>query len=67
MELRCWQCGVEPEEVFEVTTLAEARPRYVPGRWPVGDHPHAFEPPSPGELARAGDAAAGRILAIAAE
>ena len=58
--MRCWQCGVEPELV-EVTTLTDAQPRYVPGRWPPGDHVHAVTPPTPGQLEQAGHDTLSRI------
>jgi hypothetical protein len=60
--MRCWQCGAEPLEVFDVTTLGDAEPRYMPGRWPPGDHEHAVTPPTPAEIAAAGDAALARIV-----
>lgn len=67
MTLRCWQCGVEPYEVYETTTFSDPQPTYAAGRWPPGDHEHAVTPPSPSELLERGDRAAARILAIAAE
>jgi hypothetical protein len=66
--MKCWICGAEPELV-EVTSLEDAHPTYIPGRWPsagVG-HEHAIKPPTPRELAAAGDRAMGRLLAIFAE
>lgn len=30
-------CGVEALETYEVTTLGEAQPRYIAGRWPDGE------------------------------
>lgn len=62
-EYRCWQCGAEPLGLVDVTTFGVAEPRYLPNGWPPGDHEHAVTPPTPGELARAGDAALARILA----
>jgi hypothetical protein len=59
--MRCWQCGVEPLETYEITTLNDAQPRYVPGRWPPGDHAHAEQPPTPGQLEQAGHEALMRI------
>lgn len=59
--MRCWQCGVEPLEVYETTTFGETRPSYLPGRWPAGDHEHAERPPTPGELEQAGHEALMRI------
>lgn len=64
-DLRCWQCGARPDEVFEVTSLADPEPQYLPGRWPDGDHEHAVHPPTPGELEAAGSAALARIVALA--
>lgn len=62
--MRCWLCGAEPLETFEITNLGDAQPRYVPGRWPPSDdgHSHATRPPSPGELEQAGHDALMRIL-----
>lgn len=60
--MRCWQCGVEPLDVIEVTTLSQAKPEYVPGRWPPGDHPHALRPPTPQELVDDGHQRLRRIL-----
>jgi hypothetical protein len=65
--VRCWQCGIEPYGVHEVTTLSDREPQYLPGRWPPGDHEHAVQPPSPSELLDRGDRAVARIMAIAAE
>lgn len=49
-ELTCWQCGVEPLYVVEVTTYGDPEPVYMIGRWPPGDHAHAVSPPTPQEL-----------------
>ncbi len=59
---RCWYCGAEPDMV-DVTTYEDPEPRLTPGGWdtPAGDHQHAIQPPTPSELAAAGDAAIGRI------
>lgn len=65
--MRCWQCGVEPLNVINTTGLGDPEPTYMPGYWPPGDHQHAVQPPTPGELAEQGDRVAARILAIAAE
>lgn len=65
--VRCWQCGVEPLDVHDTATFGNPEPRYVPGRWPPGDHQHDVRPPTPGELAERGERVAARILAIAAE
>ena len=63
--MRCWQCGVEPLEVFETTTLLDAQPTYIAGRWPPGDHEHAERPPTPGQLEQAGHEALSRIYSAA--
>ena len=62
--MRCWLCGVEPLETIDVTALGEAQPRYLPGRWPPGDHEHAVEAPTPGQLEQAGHESLSRILEI---
>lgn len=59
--MRCWQCGVEPMEVYETTTFFDPKPTYAPGRWPKGDHEHAEHPPSPGQLEQAGHEALSRL------
>lgn len=64
--ISCWQCGVEPTEVLEVTALGVPEPRYLPGRWPAGDHPHAVDAPTPEHLADAADAVRERMLRNAA-
>jgi hypothetical protein len=61
--MKCWQCGVEPDDVHEITTLGDAEPQYIAGRWPSGDHEHAEVPPTPAALAAGGDAALARVLA----
>jgi hypothetical protein len=55
-EMRCWQCGAEPLEVHEITTLDNAQLRYLPGLYPPAEdgHQHATKPPSPAELKQAG-------------
>jgi hypothetical protein len=59
--VRCWWCGVEPEEVYEITTLAEAEPRYLP-HWPGGgDHEHAERRPTPAQMEQAGHETLARI------
>lgn len=60
--MRCWLCGAELELV-DVSTPADAQPRYIPGRWPAADegHQHAVRPPTPGELEQAGHEALSRI------
>lgn len=42
--------------MVEVSTLTDPAPRYLPGRWPwtAGDHDHALEAPTPGQLEQAG-------------
>jgi hypothetical protein len=67
MELRCWQCGVEPTGLAEVTLMEDPEPRYLPTGWPTGDHQHDLVAPTAGQLAAAGDAARQRMLRIAAE
>ena len=66
--MRCWLCGAEPLETFEVSTLSDAQPRYVPGRWPAAEdgHTHAVRQPTPGELEQAGHDALMRIIREAA-
>lgn len=59
--LRCWQCGVEPDDVIEDQQLGEPNPRQIPV-WPAGDHPHAVHPPTPQQLAADGHAALRRIV-----
>jgi hypothetical protein len=55
--MRCWQCGVEPESVHEITTLSDPERKFMAGRWPPAtDHEHAHRPPTPEELERAADA-----------
>jgi hypothetical protein len=63
MSMRCWQCGVEPLETFDVGTLDSPTVREIPGRWPPGDHEHAERPPTAAELERAGHNALMRIRA----
>lgn len=59
--MKCWQCGVEPLGTYEVTTFADVEPRYIAGRWPAGDHEHAEQAPTPGQLEQAGHEALSRI------
>lgn len=61
-ELRCWQCGAEPLEVHNVQTLSDPGPVLIPGRWPAGDHEHAVDPPTPGQLVAEGHRILLRIL-----
>jgi len=64
--LRCWQCGVEPEQVTEVTTLVDSQPRYLPAKWPPGDHEHEVDKPTPDELVERGRRSVDQILRIMA-
>jgi hypothetical protein len=58
--LRCWQCGIEPADTIEASTLCGDN-RIIP-RWPIGgDHPHALTPPTPDDLVVAGHAALKRV------
>ena len=59
--MKCWQCGAEPEEVYEVVSMETQQPVRVVARWPTGDHEHAERPPTPEELAAAGSVALARI------
>jgi len=59
--IRCWQCGVEPHETFDVSTMESATVTEIAGRWPSGDHEHAQRPPTPAELEQAGHQALIRI------
>lgn len=61
-KIRCWQCGAEPYDVFEITRLGDPEPRYIPGRWPAGDHEHAVDPPTADELIERGQRAVDRII-----
>lgn len=58
----CWQCGVEPTGVADVQTFGDPGPRHIPTGWPVGDHEHSIDPPTPDELRTGADAALARIL-----
>jgi hypothetical protein len=64
--VRCWWCGVEPDDVLEITTLGDETRRYLPV-WPPGDHDHAESPPTPGELLERGAWRFDRIMRIVAE
>jgi len=59
--MRCWWCGVEPDDVLEDTRLGDAERRYLPV-WPSGDHDHAERPPTPGEMLEAGARRFDRIM-----
>lgn len=61
MTIRCWICGVESDEVADVSSL-DGRVEYLPVRWPAGDHEHEATPPTPAELSARGDAAMRRLL-----
>jgi hypothetical protein len=65
-ELRCWQCGVEPEDVIVVRNFGGAVD-YIPDGWPAGDHKHAVRPPTPDELVMAGWAALDTVRQITLE
>ncbi len=61
---RCWWCGAEPTDWYDVTRLCDPEPVYIPGEWDrpsLDGHTHAITPPEPGELATQGDAAIERI------
>lgn len=60
-DLRCWQCGVEPLDVIESRRL-NGTVDVLPGQWPPGDHQHAVEPPTPGQLLAEGAAITDRIM-----
>ena len=51
--MRCWWCGVEPVEVYDVHVMERAEPvRQIP-HWPGGDHAHSEHPPTADEMADA--------------
>jgi hypothetical protein len=60
--VRCWQCGVEPVALHDVTTLSDPEPQYLPNWPPRTDHDHAERPPTPAELEQAGYLTLTRIL-----
>jgi hypothetical protein len=61
--MKCWQCGVEPFETFDIRTFGDPDAVYIAGSWPPAtDHEHAERPPTPAELAAGGDAALARVL-----
>lgn len=64
MDLRCWRCGVEPDDYAEITTYGDTDRQFIPTRWPTGDHEHSSVPPSPSQLAADGDRAMARIGAL---
>lgn len=53
--MRCWWCGVEPDdaETYDVMSGEDSPPvrRVEHVRWPGGDHTHAERPPTADELA----------------
>lgn len=49
--MKCWWCGVEPIEVFDIHVMDQAGVvRQVP-HWPDGDHPHSEHHPTADRLA----------------
>lgn len=62
--MRCWYCGVEPDRLIEITRLDSPAPEYL-ANWPAPtDHPHAEQPPTPGQLEQAGHEALTRITSV---
>lgn len=59
----CYHCGAVPE-ILDATSIGDAEPAYVAGRWPSApaDHEHAARPPTPEELLAAGHAVYRRIM-----
>lgn len=47
-EISCWWCGVEPDDIVEITYFGGRLDR-IPN-WPAGDHPHAEKPPTADEM-----------------
>lgn len=65
-DLRCWQCGIEPDDVLVVRRLC-GEVDHIP-HWPTGaDHTHAARPPTPDELAAAGGVALDNVRQITME
>jgi hypothetical protein len=64
-ELRCWQCGIEPDDVFVIRRLCGSVD-YIPD-WPSGDHKHAVRAPTPDELVTDGRVALDTVQRIALE
>lgn len=60
-EVCCWWCGVQPDRLVDVTGLGDPAPSYMP-IWPGGDHEHAVDPPTPGQLVDDGHRILRRIL-----
>lgn len=52
--MRCWWCGVEPDELYEITKLGDPEPRYLPNWPPATDHEHAERQPTPEQMQQAG-------------
>lgn len=47
--MQCWWCGVEPDDIHEITSFGEATLDRIPV-WPESDHVHAAQPPTPSQL-----------------
>lgn len=52
-EMRCWWCGVEPNDIHDIVTADDTIVRRIP-EWPPGDRPE--------QLTAAGHTALRRIL-----
>lgn len=64
--MRCWWCGVEPEALHDITSIGDPEPQYLP-TWPRGgDHEHAEQQPTPGQMEQAGHETLMRIRRAAA-
>jgi hypothetical protein len=44
----CWWCGIEPDETYELRSLA-GTVRLI-HHWPASDHTHRVDPPTPDEM-----------------
>lgn len=56
--MHCWQCGIEPDETYEVTAMDRDGAVAIVARWPAAtDHEHVDSPPTPTDLAESGDVA----------
>jgi len=65
MDLRCWLCGVEPDEIVTITLPGQVRPlAQEPVRWPLGDHEHSLVPSSNADVLKAGDTAFRQVRPI---
>lgn len=65
-DLRCWQCGIEPDDVHVIRSLG-GHVDYIPA-WPEDDdHKHAARPPTPDELVTAGWVALDKVRQITLE